>query len=342
MTLAASDPSDLSATPPPFPKPAVAAPAYPPAADPTEADYNRKTVEPQPNSGDFRSVVLPLLAQPEPVYYVLTARWEERVHREIRRTIIKKALTLTSSFQGQYLLLTLTTAAPTLRKPDPTPLEEIVLLLAALYQRLVLRITRTGQILELVNYEELLQSWAGIKQQLRARAGGGEPDTITAALLTAIEEQLRHPEQVLASLRYDYAYYFFFKNIYYQRFESNFRYGQAAEFPRFFAGTSLYFHERMTLALPTAPGRTSLSFRGELDEAQTDRAVVAWEVAAGLLPAQDPATRPLPDPAALAFAYAATYDVDAVTGWPLAIEARVNCCNPAGYAKEYDLTITRT
>ena len=340
--VAAPDPS-ASAAPRPSPEPGGAAsPAPPPAAAAAEAAYNRKTVEAQPDPGDFQpALLLPLLARPAPLHYALTTRWEERVDGEVRRTIIQKTLTLTSAAQGQSLLLTLTTAPPTLRKPDPTPLEEIMLVLAALYRRLVLRTSRAGQILELVNYEELLSGWEAIKQQLAARAGAGEPDAITASLLAAAEEQLRRPEQVLASLRYDYAYYFLFKNIYYQRFESSSRYGQPAEFPRFFAGASLHFCERMALERPTAPGHATLRFRGGPDEARLDRAAVAREVAAGLFPAQPPAARPLPDPAALAFAYEATYEVEAATGWPVAIEARVNCRSPAGYAKEYDLTISR-
>ena len=110
-------------------------------------------------------------------------------------------------------------------------------------------------------------------------------------------------------------------------------YGQQRAFPHFLPDTALHFHERLELG---APGQATVLVHGWLDEARTDRAAVARqaETALGLM-----GLVAAPDPAALAFDYRARYELNAATGWPVAVAATIGCQSPAGYAKEYDLTI---
>ena len=299
-----------------------------------------RTAEPRPNPGPFQPAVrLALQPRAQPLHYAVTARWEERIGGEVTRTVVAKRVALSSTQQpdGPHLLVTLETAPPALRKRDLLPQEEMVLLLAGLYGKLVLETAPTGQLLALANHAEIGPVWAGIKQAFGARYGA--QDENAAALAAAVEAQVQDPARLFDSLQYDYAYRLLVANLYEQRLESGFGYGQPRAFPEFLAGTAVHFHERLELGVAAAPGQVRVLLSGRLDEQRTDRAAAARQVAAALAlvpttPAPDP-----PDPADLLFSYVATYDLDAATGWPVAVEAVVTCQSPAGYAKEYDLTI---
>lgn len=285
--------------------------------------------------GPFQAPVrLALHAHPQPLRYDVTTRWEERRHDDVTRTIVQKQLTLSSRAHGHGLLVTWATAPPLLRKPDLLAMEEIALLLAGIYQQLVIETSAAGEFRALANHAELVAAWAGIKQELVARYG--EDEALTTTLRTAIEAQVRDPALLLHSLRHDYAYHLLVANLYQQRFESGFGYGQSRSFSHFLADTDLRFHERLELGAPVAPGRATVLVSGRLDEQRTDRAAVARQAETALaLVGRVPA----PDPTALTFSYRARYDLDVATGWPVAVAATVTCESPAGYAKEYDLTI---
>lgn len=287
------------------------------------------------NPGPFQLPVrLALHARPQPLHYDVTTRWEERRGSDVTRTIIHKQVTLSSVPHGPNLLLTWATAPPLLRKPDLLAMEEIALLLAGIYQELVLETSAAGEFLALANHDEVLATWADIEQELLARYGAEE--ALTSALRAGVAAQVRNPAAILHSLRHDYAYHLLLGDLYEQRFESGLGYGQRRAFPHFLPDTALHFHERLELGAPSAPGRATVLVRGWPDEARTDRAVVARQAEATLSLVDLVAA---PDPAALAFDYRARYDLDAATGWPVAVAATITCASPAGYAKEYDLTI---
>lgn len=166
----------------------------------------------------------------------------------------------------------------------------------------------------------------------------GETEELTTALRVAVAAQVAAPTRLLSSLHHDYAYHLLVANLYHQRFESGLGYVQPRSFPHFLPDTALHFHERLELGVPAAPGRATVLVSGQLDEQRTDRAAVARQVAAALALAK-PAASPVPDPVTLTFTYQARYDLDAATGWPVSVTATVACQSPAGYAKEYDLTI---
>ncbi len=305
-----------------------------------------RTPTPRPSRGEPLQLPVRLMLSPlpQPVAYTATTRWEERLGKEVKRTIVTKHLTLGAAPEpaGPGIVLTLATAPPALRGPDRTPTEEVLLLLAGLYQHLVLRVSASGRVLALANEADIRRTWEEIKAALVARYGDDDP--LTASLRSALDAQLYLPGSVLASLRYDYAYELLVANLYQQRFESEAGYTQPKAFPQFFAGADLHFHECLTLGMPTAPNRVTLHLRGQPDEQRIDRLAVAEQVAAllSLGAEQQPANQPAVDPAGLEFSYCATYDVDAATGWPVTVEAVVNCRYPAAkFAKEYDLTIER-
>ena len=277
---------------------------------------------------------LALLAHPQPLRYDVATRWEARRHGEVARTLVQKQLTLSGHAHGENLLVTWATTPPLLRKPDLLAMEEIALLLAGLYQRLVIETGAGGAFLALANHAEVVATWARIKQELVARYG--EAEALTAALRTAVEAQVRDPALLLYSLHHDYAYHLLVANLYQQRFESGLGYGQARSFPHFLPDTALHFHERLELGVPAAPGRATVLVSGRLDEQRTNRLAVARQAETALALVGRVAAL---DPAALTFSYRARYDLDVATGWPVAVAATIACESPAGYAKEYDLTI---
>lgn len=296
-----------------------------------------RPAEPLANPAAFQPPVrLVLNALPQPVHYEVTVRWEERRHGTVTRTIIQKYLTLDSSVRGSHLLVAWTTAPPVLRKPDLLAMEEIAVVLAGIYQKLVIETSAAGVFRGLANHAELEAAWAGIEQELVTRYG--EADELTTALRRAVGAQVRDAQALLSSLQHDYLYRLLVANLYQQRFESGLGYAQPRSFPHFLADTAVHFHERLELGVPTGPGRATVLVSGRLDEQRTDRGAVAGQVAAALATV-GPAPTPAPDPAALVFAYRARYDLDVATGWPVAVAATISCQSPAGYAKEYDLTV---
>lgn len=276
---------------------------------------------------------LVLHAVPAGVSYAVVSFWEERLPGAVTRTTIEKKVHLTVARQGGHLRVAYAAAPPVLRQPDLSSFERVLLLLAELYQRLELRVTPAGQIADVLNGAEVRHTWERVRQELVRRSGGG--DEFTQILMAGLDEQLRRPGALLASLRLDYFFGFLLPNVYEQRFESGFRYGQARCFPQFFAGQDLWFGERLELAPPTAPERVALRLRGQPDPARTNLAAVARQLDAArrlLAPDAQAATTP---PQALCLAYEATAELDAATGWPVSVEASVRCGVTDGYGKEY-------
>ncbi len=299
---------------------------------PRRAEAHPYPAAPQP------PVRLRLLALPAALVYTSLSFWEERVVGEVKRTTIEKKIVLTATAQPGYLRVDYR-AAPTLRKPDLSSFERVLLLLAELYSQLELHVLPTGQLAAVGNVTEVQQTWDRVKQELIQRSGG--EDDFTRVLVAGLEEQLRRPGALLASLRIDYFFGFLLQNIYGQQFSSDSRYGQARCFPQFFSGTDLWFWERLELAAPTTPTRVALCLKSILDSAQTDLTILAQQVmAAQQLAAPAGTVLPAPAPEALRCTYEATVELDAATGWPLLVEASVRCGLADGsYSKEYFIRI---
>ena len=102
-------------------------------------------------------------------------------------------------------------------------------MLADLYQRLELRVTPAGHMMDVLNTTEMQQTWEKVKSELVRRPGG--EDEFTQVLIAGLDEQLSRPGVVLASLRLNYFFGFLLQNLYGQRFKTGFRYAQARSFP---------------------------------------------------------------------------------------------------------------
>lgn len=293
---------------------------------------------PQRSSGAVATPVYLELAPTTPagLTYNLVSYWEERCQGVVQRTTITKALALSwQLLTGGEATLVYKVAALALQKPNLTALESALLLLATLYQRLELAATSGGRLLALRNHAEVLATWANVKQELMRRSGG--TDEITRILVDSVGTQLQDPARLLASLRHDYAFAFLLPDVYQQRFEDGLEYGQAREFSQFFAGTSLWFNERLTVAAATSPAWAVLHLRGQLDEQRTDLAAATAQATANLVAAtgRQPAS-PLPR---LRGTYEATLDLDATTGWPIRVEVMVRAEAGRDYSKEYFLRL---
>lgn len=269
---------------------------------------------------------------PAGLRYALTSFWEARHVGQVQRTTLEKTLTLHYVPAGaQAARLTCLADPPALRKPDPSAFEKVLLLLAALYQRLELDVSSAGQLLALRNYTAILETWEGVQQELVRRSGG--EDEVTRQLLASVGALLQHPAPLLASLGYDYTFGWLLPNFYGQRLESGWRYVQPRCFARFFAQADLWFTERLELVGAPAGGPVTLRLSGPLEMARTDLAAVAEQITAERAAAG--ATGPATDPASLSGSYEATYQLDQATGWPVALDASVQCQAGAAYRKEY-------
>ena len=315
--------------------PPSAAPGAPLAPFPPADGYGPRTAEAYAyGAGPAPPVRLALHPVPPGRAYAVVSYWEERLPGQAQRTTLQKSIRVAATRQPTgELHVRYEAAPPVFQKPDVTSFERVLLLLADLYQHLELRVLPTGQVVGVHNAAQIQQTGARVKTELVRRSGG--EDEFTRVLLAGLDEQLGRPGAVLASLRLDYFFGFLLQNVYGQRFESGFRYGQARCFPQFFAGQDLWFWERLELAPPTGPARVALRLRGQPDPVRTDLAAVAQQLDVArqlLLP--DALAVPTP-PQALCLAYEATVELDAATGWPVSVEASVRCGVPGGYGKEY-------
>lgn len=293
-----------------------------------------KILQAKPGATQKPVVLVRQATPPGSLRYALVSFWEERCLGVVTRTTIDKTITMHWELvPGAPAIFTYETVPPVLQKPSLTALEKVLLLLATLYQRLEADATPAGQLLGLRNHAEILQTWAAVQEELVRRSGG--EDEVTQSLLQSVGAQLQRPEAILSSLRHDYAFAYLLPDLYQQRFESGFTYEQALEFPLFFTDTSLWFGEQLTVGTPAAPGRATLCASGLLNARRTDLMAIARQVATAFVTASLPA-HPV-DPATIQATYTATFDLDLVTGWPIAVEASVVCRAGDTYSKEYFL-----
>ena len=309
----------------------------PPAAGPALPPAPRRAV-PHPYA-EAHPPPLRLHREPTPpagLRYALTSYWETRLAGTVRRTTLTKELTLHwQPLPGGLARFDYHATPPTFQQPDRSSFERVLLRLADLYQHLALRATAAGQLVGLDNFAAIVQTWAELRAELLQRSGG--EDELTQALVAGLDAQLAGPAPLLASLRLDYAFAFLLPDVYGPRWESGWRYEQARAFPHFFTDTDLWVNEQLELGAPTADGYPTLHLRGQLEAQRTDLAAVATHIGAERL-AADPAAD-LTQPAPPQVGYAATYQLDPATGWPLTLDASVRCQAGAPYSKEYFLRL---
>lgn len=277
------------------------------------------------------------LRPPATARYAATLSWEAYAGGDYQLTTIGREVTLTVQPSGAGLAVEFAAGPPTLTKnQDPEPLEEFALRLAALYKRVRVQVAPTGELLALLNHEELLQNSRPLLAELRAATLAD--DQVTPALLDFAERQLRSPDSILGSLQQDYLYQTLLPGFYNRPLDN--QTARPRQFVNFFDKTPLWFAEQATVLPDPATGQLRVRLHGALDRQQTNLAAVQAHLAAALQLAAPSGAAPeaLPTPH---FHYEATYTLAAATGLPQ--QAALTVYVRAGQLvnKEYNLTLTQ-
>lgn len=276
------------------------------------------------------------LRPPATARYAATTSWEAYAGGDYQLTTIEKEVTLTVQPSGAGLAVEFATGQPTLTKnQDPEPLEEMALRLAALYQRVRVQAGPTGELLALLNHDELLHTGRPLLAEMRAATLAD--DQVSAALLDFADRQLGSADSIRRSLQQDYLYQTLLPDFYNRPLS-----GPAApsrQFVNFFDKTTLWFAEQATVQPAPAPGQLLVQLQGTLDRQKTDVPAVEARLAAALQLAAPsggfPETLPAPH-----FHYEAAYTLGA-TGLPQQATLTVYVRAGQLFNKEYNLTLTQ-
>lgn len=285
---------------------------------------------------------LRLLPAMDALVYDVTLTWETFANGEYQCSTIHKTICLRVQPNPAGYVVDFQTLAPTLTKPeDLESLEEVALRLAALYERVLVQVTPTGEVVGLLNHGALLQTWQRIAQDLRAATT--DEDQVTETLLGYLEQQLQSPAHFLNSLRHDYVYQTLLPDFYQLPGTKHPTPKPVRRFSNFFDKTALCFSEHRQLLPNDDPARTILFLSGRLDEQRTDLPAVRCQIEKALGMARAPAGTPPQPPEAPApqFHYAATYVLETSTGLPISVALSVYARAGQLFNKEYTLVITR-
>ena len=277
------------------------------------------------------------------VCYTSTATWEEFANGSLTEITITKQISLEMLPQNGCVHVTLHTGAAALSGlQDLPPLGQFVERLAALYEELVLQVTRNGEPVALLNHPHILGKWQTLKEQLRDEQH--EADAVTEALLEQVEAQVQTPEQVLLSLRHDYMYRALLHVLGRPLFPASQVSPQPVEFSQFFEDSSLWFTEQMEV-IPTCVTHTTLAFRGVLHEQATDLRTVQQHIQAASHPTRSKAAQSSAAPGTASTAlhgrYEAFYELEVATRVPTAARLTVCCRLADRYNKQYSLNLQR-
>ena len=235
-------------------------------------------------------VKLRLQPQPEAVAYAVAATWEEYVNGAYKTSTVQKQVSLGVRTGAEGYEVEIRTAPPAVAKQgDLEPLEQLALRLAALYERVVVDVSPTGELRDVLNHAQLLQTWETLRTSLRESTT--DDDVIIPKLVAAVDRQLADKANVRRSLRHDYVYETLVKNIYDVALAPGRLYARSRGFSRFFADVDLCFAEQLEVAPAEAAGHVRLTCTGKIDAQQTDVPAVHRAIES-LLRAEGPAAAP--------------------------------------------------
>lgn len=277
------------------------------------------------------------------VVYEAELTWETYIDGQYQCSTTRRQVSLLGGATATGCALEIGSSAPTLTKAtgDLGALEELALRLAALYERVVVQVTPTGEPVALLNHEELRQTWERLAQDLRASTT--DEDEVTKSILDFMGRQLQSPESFLRSLQHDYLYQALLPGFYQQPLGGPTAPGRSRQFSNFFDKQSLWFLECVEVLPEQTPGQLTLRLHGPLDLQKTDVAAIEKLMTNDLRLAQPSNEAPSTSEGipTLHFAYEATYVVEQATGLPLRVELMVYARAGQLYNKEYHLTLTR-
>lgn len=281
-----------------------------------------------------QAAALPAHLLLETAEYAVTTQWQEYIQGTNTVTTVEKTLrvSLVSLTGAQDRAVLLESSLPALGQQEPSPLMEMLLLLAGLYQRLLIRLSATGQLVGLVNYDEVRSTWASIKRELHQRFGEGE---MTTGIIQDVDALLlnNNGQNLLDSLAHDYSYHALLRHTHAAGPQERQGHLQVRHFPQFYSGADLWFQETM----PAAAADEGVTFRlqGRLDLTRTNLASVAHAIQTQLGP-----NPPAVQPEQVRCSYEATHTVG-LRGLPEAIELVASSHYHDLYRKEYSLSVRR-
>ena len=268
----------------------------------------------------------------ETAEYTVATQWQEYIQGTNTVTTVEKTLqvSLISLAGAQDRAVLLESSLPAFGPQEPSPLMEMLLLLAGLYQRLLIRLSATGQLVGLVNYDEIQRTWATIKQEIYQRFGEEE---MTTGIIQDVDALLlnNNGQNLLDSLAHDYSYHSLLRPTHVLGHQERQGALQLRHFPQFYSGADLWFQETMT----AADEGVTFHLQGSLDLTQTNLVSVAHAIQIQLGP-----NPPTVQPEQVRCSYEATHTVGRM-GLPEAIELVARSHYHDLYRKEYSLSVRR-
>lgn len=281
-----------------------------------------------------------LVLPAQPTHYRVVSNWENYVNGAYQRSTIEKNLSLwVQQNEAGYAFEFQTTATRLATLRDPEPLEEMALRLAALYNRVVVQADPAGQLVALLNQEEIGATWEQLAAEIRASTLA--TDALTHTVLTFLGRQVQSSSRFLQSLRHDYLYQTLVLGCCGPPLPA--APARQRVFAQFFEGVPLCFAEHTSL-LPTLEGALpTMQLHGPLDEQKTDLPALKVLLEAALRQEQPArAAQQLPQQLpAPHFHYQATYLPAAATSLPMQAEVQVYARVGEFFNKEYNLTLTQ-
>jgi hypothetical protein len=148
--------------------------------------------------------------------YDVTYTWLEKIEKEetmnrFSKKIIMQYVLNKNDFKE--VLFTTTDVLINKDKDEILQMEDIALIMAEIYKKINIKLSKHGQISAILNVEEIQKNWEVAKENLLLRNGNNPNDKITSYIIEEVNEHLKSEEKIVASLQYDYAFNLLLKGI---------------------------------------------------------------------------------------------------------------------------------
>lgn len=292
------------------------------------------------SSSQSRPDARPSAAPGPAATYEATIQWEEFVDGELRTTRITKQLQVRLSQRGTGRVVFFRASQPMLvQKEDLEHLQRMALQLSALYAEIEAELTPDGELSSLLNYAQILLTWATLREELLANSS--PDDAITRKMIELFDAQMEQPAKLLHSLRHDYVYQALAASMRTLEPSASPAAPVLREFSQFFPKLNLCFQETWQLVAIDAEGTHYVVHATPVLQ-HLDTAAVRQAIHNAL--ATNPAATPTPADApeeSLQVGYEAAYTLDQTDGLPRHLHLTVYGRLAQRYNKQYTLTLTR-
>jgi hypothetical protein len=140
--------------------------------------------------------------------YNIINTWVEKIHNTEETHRFLKKIKLFAALKKDYVEVIFTTEDIRIDKEDDDiiQMEHIALIMAKMYERVVIQFSLRGEIVDVLNLEEIQDNWHMAKEQLLIRNGNSPNDGITAYIIEAVDEEVKASKYIAQSLQHDYTY----------------------------------------------------------------------------------------------------------------------------------------